>query len=241
MGFFDDIVHTVGASLAAVFPHPPPAIHAAANTMLQAMLGDPHAHAKVAELSHRNPALARLFAQAHERFTVLPAFWHRAEAYAHGVEGGWLPHPAAPPHAPMLRPSAVHGGPLHHPLASGDARARAAQEAALSAIYAHMPFGMVRTAPHVPPPRSVSGRATHSAHGGVPTFRRHSPHGSRHGSEWRGRQDHAPEHERSLWAGPWGWGADYLLDESEELADVPTPDDGEPEWGESRNASWMGD
>ena len=44
-----------------------------------------------------------------------------------------------------------------------------------------------------------------------------------------------------LWGGPFGWGADYLLDEAEELGDVESPDDGEPEWGDSDDSSWMGD
>ncbi len=242
MGFFDDIVHTVGASLAALFPHPPPVIHAAASTMLRAMVGDPQAHAKVTELARRSPPMAELLSHAHERFAQLPAFWQRAEAYARAADRGLLPHPRAPRPAPWLRSAPGGSDPLaYHRLALRPAPAAAEHQAALSAILAHMPFGMIRTARVGLPAAHASGRAAHGAHGGARTFRQPPLRGARHGQGWRRLNDGAPEHERSRWAGPWGWGADYLLDERDELGDLDTADEGEPEWGESRRSSWMAD
>jgi hypothetical protein len=249
MGFFDDIIHSVGASLAAVSPHPPPAIHAVASTMLQALLGNPHAHAKITDLAQRSPPMADLFSRAHELFTSMPAFWQRAQDYAQHVHHGRLPHPAT-----------QHGGLALRPSAPALSQAqREAHASALEEIQRHMPLGMVRTSPHthdspldiaealehaqslLPAALHVAGRAAHSAPGGVRTIQSQSAHGARHGRGWRRLHPHAPEEEEFLWAGPTGWGADYILDEREELGDEETPDEGEPEWGESRSTHWMGD
>jgi hypothetical protein len=83
----------------------------------------------------------------------------------------------------------------------------------------------------------------HGAHGGARHVRAPArPHGATHGRGWRRMHHHAPEDFGFLWGGPFGWGADYLIDEREELGDQPTPDDGEPEWPRYHSgSSWMGD
>ena len=43
MGLFDDILHDVGETVAAVAAHPPPVLHAAVQTAARALLGQPEA------------------------------------------------------------------------------------------------------------------------------------------------------------------------------------------------------
>jgi hypothetical protein len=80
MGFFDNILHDVGAQVAAIFPHPPPVIHAAVDTAARALLGQPEARAKVAQLGAGSPVLRDLFGQVHRNLMQHPHFRHALSA-----------------------------------------------------------------------------------------------------------------------------------------------------------------
>jgi hypothetical protein len=80
--------------------------------------------------------------------------------------------------------------------------------------------------------RQQTGRLHGAADGGVHHVHARASHAPRHGPDWR-HHHHEPE-PRVVWEGPWGWGADYILDEREELGDLVSPNDQEPEWDEVR-------
>src|SRR5258708_3682980 len=80
MGFFDNILHDVGAQVAAIFPHPPPVIHAAVDTAARALLGQPEARAKIAQLGGGSPVLRDLFGQVHRNLMQHPHFRHALSA-----------------------------------------------------------------------------------------------------------------------------------------------------------------
>ena len=295
MGFFDDILHDVGANLAAVLPHPPEALHAAVQTAARALLGQTDARQKIAELGASSPVMRDLFGQVHRGLMQHPGFLHACSAAelhrrpvhpshpnAHGIRqsvkdtmhavDGALPgllqslnqakQSAArlhgrPPLPTFPAPMGAHAMLPSPPRVAGlppgveELLPGYAHVAGMApAPYAYLTGGdEYEVAGAAPPPSffmddyEVGRVHPPGVHGGA----RHvhaapSPHGATHGRGWRRVHHHAPEDHGFLWGGPFGWGADYLIDEREELGDQPTPDDGEPEWPRYHSgSSWMSD
>jgi hypothetical protein len=132
---------------------------------------------------------------------------------------------------------ALYATHLHrHPLPPSHPKARVIHQGvdqAMRAIDEALPgFLLAANAARHETSGAETGRLHGSAHGGVHRIHARSAHGSRHGEGWR--HHHTEPEPRVLWEGPWGWGADYILDEREELGDVVSPDDREPEWDEER-------
>jgi hypothetical protein len=211
MGLFDELLNDVGAHVAAIFPAQPPAIRAAVDSVARALLGDAHAAARIAELGARAPHMQPLFGAVHRRLMDHPNFQHALYA-AHLHR-----HPLAPHH------------PKARVIGRGVQLTMHALEEALPGLLlaANAATREEATGPH-------TGRLHGSADGGVPHVHARASHGSRHGPDWR--RHHLEPEPRELWEGPWGWGADAILDEREELGDLVSPDDQEPEWNEVR--SW---
>jgi hypothetical protein len=207
MGPFDEVLNDVGAHVAAMFPAPPPAIRAAVDNVARALLGESQAAARISTLAARAPRLQSLFGAVHRGLLDHPHFQH-----------------------------ALHAAHLHrHPLAPSHPQARAIHlgvREAMHGIDTALPgfLHAVNTAKREEALRHEAGRLHGTAHGGAHHMHARPSHGTRHGHGWRHLHPEPPP--RVFWEGPWGWGADYILDEREELGDVATPDDGEPEWRE---------
>jgi hypothetical protein len=227
MGLFDDMLVDVGARVAAMHPAPPPAIDAAVKAVARAMLGEPLAAQKVLDLAQRasSERVPSLFGLAFRNLQTHPTFQH-ALCAAH------LHHRPLPP---------------HHPKAQVIGRG---VQATMLELDRSLP-GLLRALNFAKRERSMfaAGLVHGSAHGGAHFVRTVSPtHGTRRGPVgWRHRHRRR-EHPSELfeppavfWGGPWGWGADYILDERDELGDASSPDDHEPEWSRGRGMRGGGD
>jgi hypothetical protein len=205
MGFFDQVLHDVGASVAGVFDAPPPAIRAAVESAARALLGETQSAARIRKVAEGSPPVQRLFGVVHRRLMNHPGFQHAlSAAQLHGE-----PLPASHPKAHVIRRGVKDT--LHAVDDALPGLLRALNAAKRQAAILH-----------------EAGRLHGGAFGGARQVRAVPSHGTRHGLGWRHRHPEPPP--RVFWEGPWGWGADYILDEREELGDVLSPDDGEPEW-----------
>ncbi len=203
MGFFDEILNDVGAQVAGAFSAPPPAIHAAVENVSRALLGEPLAAARIRSLAARSPRVQTLLGLVHRRLMEHPSFQHALSA-AH-----------------------LHRYPLpaHHPQAQV---IRQGVKETMHAIDATLPGHLqaVNTAKREEAIRQEAGRLHGAAHGGAHRVHAATPADGPHGEGSR-HHHHGPP--RAYWEGPWGLGADYLLDERRELEEAPSPDDNEPE------------
>jgi hypothetical protein len=208
MGFFDEVLDEVGASVAGMFAAPPPAIRAAVESVSRALLGEPDAVLRIRSLAARSPRVQTLFGAVHRRLMDHPSFKHALSA----VHLHRRPVPPSHPKARVIRRGVKH---------------------TVHAIDAALPgfLQAVNTAKREEAIRQEAGRLHGGFHGGAHHVDAHAAHGTRHGPGWRHVHAGPP---RVFWEGPWGWGADYILDEREELGDVPSPDDQEPEWDRQR-------
>jgi hypothetical protein len=208
MGSFNEVLNDVGAHVAGMADAPPPAIRSAVEHVSRALLGEPFAAARLRSLADRSARVQQLFGLVHRHLMQHPVFQHALSA-AH-----------------------LHRYPLpsHHPKALA---IRQGVKDAMHAIEEALPGHLqaVNTAKREEALQHEVGRL----HGAAPGDARHlhvePTHGSRHGDGWRHVYYGPP---RAYWEGPWGLGADYLLDERNELEDAHSPDDTEPEWHRGR-------
>jgi hypothetical protein len=200
MGIFDDMFHDVGAVVAGLVTAQPPSILAAVQLATRALLGDKHAGARIRAVSARSPHAQSVFGKIHRSLMEHPTFQHALRA----VHLHRRPLPPSHPKAHVIR--------------------RGVQET-MHAIDVAFP-GFLRAA-NTAKREDARTMATGRLHGGV----HGGPH-SHHLGTWHPtpRRDHHHDLEEGIgWGGPFGWGADYLFDEREELGKVVSPDDEEPE------------
>jgi hypothetical protein len=213
MGFFEDMLTHVGSVVAGIVPAPPAAIRAAVETTSRALLGERAAAERIRALGARSPRVRGLFGVVHRQLMAQPTFHHcLSAAHLHRQ-----PLPPSHPRAHLIRRGV---------------------QSTMHAIDDALPgfLQAANTAKRQDAIRHETGRLHGATPGGARHVMAESSHGGRHGPGWR-YQRHRHEHptevvepEDVFWGGLEGYGADYLLDEQEELGDVSSPADREPEW-----------
>lgn len=251
MGLFDNIIHDIGRIAGATFhapvmlgnvesvvlhhtKHPRKAVHEGVLLSAQAHAGDPMAKRKVQSLAIRSPQLRDMFAAIS---VALKGHPHYTEFRRQGP-GATHPQHLAPPLPPRGHgftsrplPPGAHRHVVHSPQTphtSGFAHQEELVD--IGRAEARMRAGYAAEVE-----RQQTGGAYREER--VDVGARHPAHEVRTGAGYReelvdvgARHGHRPHGHRRDQGGPFGWGAEYILDERAELGDLPADTDQEPEY-----------
>jgi hypothetical protein len=227
MSWFSNLVHRfehvlrhvaaiAGDVVAASFGFPPGAGFAAAELLMHAHAGDPHARAKVARLS-QNPRMRAYLLEVSRHLRAHPDY---ATFRSHAGHGHPAPTPQRHGMAAAPLPPGAHASLAHGPAAAGltthSTWTGAEWEVGRAQIVGEDPFALGHEEIVGEEPYST-GRAQIVGEAFV-------------GADGHHAGDHGPRHHRHPHGhGPQARGIEWLLGEQEELDRMTSPYDGEPE------------